>query len=38
MVRDTLNVLLKFEADIEAANRQLESTVYKVRREAGVGT
>jgi MoxR-like ATPase len=36
MVRDTLNVLLKFESDIEAAGRQLESTVYKVRREAGV--
>jgi MoxR-like ATPase len=36
MVRDTLNVLLKFESDIEAASRQLESTVYKVRRDAGV--
>jgi MoxR-like ATPase len=36
MVRDTLNVLLKFESDIEAAGRQLESAVYKVRREAGV--
>jgi MoxR-like ATPase len=37
MVRDTLNVLLKFESDIEAAGRQLESAVYKIRREAGVG-
>jgi MoxR-like ATPase len=36
MVRDTLNVLLKFESDIEAAGRQLESTVYKIRRDAGV--
>lgn len=36
MVRDTLNVLLKFESDVEAAGRQLESIVYKVRREAGI--
>jgi len=36
LVRDTLNVLLKFESDIEAAERQLESTVYKIRRETGV--
>jgi MoxR-like ATPase len=36
MVRDTLNVLLKFESDIEATGRQLESMVYKIRREAGV--
>jgi MoxR-like ATPase len=35
-VRETLNVLLKFESDIDAAGRQLESTVYKVRRAAGV--
>jgi MoxR-like ATPase len=36
MVRDTLNVLLKFESDIEATSRHLESMVYKIRREAGV--
>jgi len=36
MVRDTLNVLLKFESDVEAARRQLDSMVYMARRDAGV--
>ena len=37
LVRDTLNVLLKFEADIEAANRQLTAMTHKARQDAGVG-
>ena len=36
MVRDTLNVLLKFEADIEAANKQLATLTHKARQDAGV--
>jgi MoxR-like ATPase len=36
LVRDTLNVLLKFEADIEAANRQLAGLTHKARQDAGV--
>ncbi len=36
MVRDTLNVLLKFEADIEAAGKQLSALTHKARQEAGV--
>jgi len=35
MVRDTLNVLLKFESDIEAAGKQLDSMTHKARQEAG---
>jgi MoxR-like ATPase len=36
LVRDTLNVLLKFEADIEAAGKQLAGMTHKARAEAGV--
>ena len=36
MARETLNVLLKFEADIEAAGKQLAGMVNKAQREAGV--
>ena len=36
VVRDTLNVLLKFEADIEAADKQLASLTHKAQREAGI--
>ncbi|HET6182502.1 MAG TPA: MoxR family ATPase [Acetobacteraceae bacterium] len=36
LVRDTLNVLLKFETDIETAGRQLGELVGKARREAGL--
>jgi MoxR-like ATPase len=36
MVRDTLNVLLKFEADIEAAGKQLTGLTHKARQEAGI--
>jgi MoxR-like ATPase len=36
MVRDTLNVLLKFEADIEAAGKQLSGLTHKARQEGGV--
>ena len=36
LVRDTLNVLLKFEADIETASRQLGELTGKARREAGL--
>jgi MoxR-like ATPase len=36
MVRDTLNVLLKFEADIEAASKQLAGMTHKARQDAGV--
>src|ERR1700760_35401 len=38
MVRDTLNVLLKFEADIEVADKQLAGLTHKARQEAGVGS
>ena len=34
LARDTLNVLLKFEADIEAAGKQLAGIVNKAQREA----
>jgi MoxR-like ATPase len=37
LVRNTLNVLLKFEADIEAAGRQLAGMTHKARQDAGVG-
>jgi MoxR-like ATPase len=36
LVRDTLNVLLKFEADIEVAGKQLAGLTHKARQEAGV--
>ncbi len=36
LVRDTLNVLLKFEADIEAAGKQLAGMTHKARQDAGV--
>jgi MoxR-like ATPase len=36
LVRDTLNVLLKFETDIETASRQLGELTGRARREAGV--
>ncbi|MGH7156488.1 MAG: AAA family ATPase, partial [Acetobacteraceae bacterium] len=36
MVRDTLNVLLKFETDIETANRQLGELTGKARRDSGM--
>ena len=36
LVRDTLNVLLKFEADIEVANKQIASLTQKARQEAGL--
>ncbi len=36
LVRDTLNVLLKFEADVETAARQLGELTGKARREAGL--
>src|SRR6202521_4290620 len=36
MVHDTLNVLLKFEADIEVANKQIASLTQKARHEAGL--
>jgi MoxR-like ATPase len=36
MVHDTLNVLLKFEADIEVAGRQLGSMTAKARQDAGL--
>jgi MoxR-like ATPase len=38
LVRDTLNVLLKFEADIEAASKQLAGLTHKARQEAGITT
>jgi hypothetical protein len=36
LVRDTLNVLLKFEADIEIAGKQLATLTHKARAEVGV--
>jgi MoxR-like ATPase len=36
LVRDTLNVLLKFEADVEAAGKQIAGLTHKARQEAGV--
>jgi len=36
LVRDTLNVLLKFEADIEIAGKQLATLTHKARLDAGV--
>jgi MoxR-like ATPase len=37
MVRDTLNVLLKFEDDIEAVANQVQTFTMEARKEAGVG-
>ncbi len=36
LVRDTLNVLLKFEADIEAASKQIAGLTHKARADAGI--
>lgn len=36
LVRDTLNVLLKFEADVEIAGKQLATLTHKARADAGV--
>jgi MoxR-like ATPase len=36
LVRDTLNVLLKFEADIEAADKQIASLTQKAQSAAGI--
>src|ERR1700733_7872093 len=36
LVRDTLNVLLKFEADIEVAGKQIAGLTHKARQDAGV--
>jgi MoxR-like ATPase len=36
LVRDTLNVLLKFESDIEVASKQLSGLTHKARQEAGI--
>jgi MoxR-like ATPase len=36
MVHDTLNVLLKFEADIEVANKQIATLTQKARQEVGL--
>ena len=37
VVHNTLNVLLKFEADIEAAGKQIAGMTHKARQDAGVG-
>jgi len=37
LVRETLNVLLKFEADIEIANKQLATLTHKALQDSGVG-
>ena len=36
LVRDTLNVLLKFEADIEAASKQIAGLTHKAKADAGI--
>jgi hypothetical protein len=36
LVQDTLNVLLKFEADIEVANKQIATLTQKAKQEAGL--
>ncbi len=36
LVRDTLNVLLKFEADIEAADKQIAGLTHKAQGAAGL--
>ena len=35
IVHDTLNVLLKFEADIEVADKQIATLTQKARQDAG---
>jgi MoxR-like ATPase len=35
MVRDTLNVLLKFEADVKAVESKIPALTYQVRRDTG---
>jgi MoxR-like ATPase len=35
MVRDTLNVLLKFEADVKAVENKIPALTYQVRRDTG---
>ena len=35
LVRDTLNVLLKFEVDVERADRELPALLAHARREGG---
>jgi MoxR-like ATPase len=36
VARNTLNVLLKFEADIEVAGKELAALTYRARRDAGL--
>ncbi len=36
LVQETLNVLLKFEADIEVANKQIATLTQKAKQEAGL--
>jgi hypothetical protein len=36
LVHDTLNVLLKFEADVEVANKQIATLTQKAKHEAGL--
>jgi hypothetical protein len=36
LVHDTLNVLLKFEADIDVANKQIATLTQKAKQEAGL--
>ena len=36
LVRTTLNVLLKFESDIEAAGKQIAGLTHKARQDAGI--
>ena len=38
LVRDTLNVLLKFEVDVERADRELPALLAHARREGGAAT
>ena len=35
MVRDTLNVLLKFEGDVKAVENKLAAFTYQARRDSG---
>jgi hypothetical protein len=37
-VQETLNVLLKFEADIEVANKQIATLTQKAKQESGLPT
>jgi hypothetical protein len=34
-VRDTLNVLLKFETDVKAVESKIPALTYQVRRDTG---